>query len=112
MHAPGWKPTEGDVRAIGDWGRPLDGKVSVVTGGGDGIGAAISRLFAAHGALVEIAEIDPERAARIRQTIESTGGTVRVHVTDVTRADDVERFAGSVLEAHGGIDVLVNNVGD
>ena len=50
------------VPAIEDWGKLLDGKVAIVTGGGDGIGGAISRLFAQHGALVEIAEIDPERA--------------------------------------------------
>ena len=54
------RPT--DVAAIDDWNRLLDGKVAVVTGGGDGIGGAISRLFAEHGALVEIAEIDPDRA--------------------------------------------------
>ena len=51
-----------NVPEIDDWNRLLDGKVAVVTGGGDGIGGAVSRLFAEHGALVEIAEIDPERA--------------------------------------------------
>jgi NAD(P)-dependent dehydrogenase (short-subunit alcohol dehydrogenase family) len=43
-----------DVPAIPDYQRLLEGKVAVVTGGGDGIGGAISRLFADHGALVEI----------------------------------------------------------
>ncbi len=52
------------VPAIDDWGRLLVGKVAIVTGGGDGIGGAISRLFAQHGALVEIAENDPQRAER------------------------------------------------
>lgn len=112
MRPSDWKPTGQDVGPIGDWGLLLDGKVAVVTGGGDGIGAAIARLFAAHGALVEIAEIDPQRADRSRRAIEDAGGTVRSHVVDVTRPDDVERLAAAVLEAHGGIDVLVNNVGD
>ena len=101
-----------DVTPIEDWNRLLDGKVAVVTGGGDGIGGAVSRLFAEHGALVEIAEIDPERAERKRAEIESGGGTVRAHVIDVTKQDDVVRLADTVLSAHGRIDVLINNVGD
>ena len=57
------------VPHIDDWNRLLDGRVAVVTGGGDGIGAGISRLFAQHGALVEVAEIDQERADRIRDEV-------------------------------------------
>ncbi len=100
------------VPPIGDWNRLLDGRVAVVTGGGDGIGGAISTLFAAHGALVEIAEIDPARAAAVVTGIEATGGTARAHVVDVTSASDVDRLANDVLDHHGRVDVLVNNVGD
>ena len=63
LRCPAWPQDPADVPAIDDWSTLLDGKVAVVTGGGDGIGGAISRLFAEHGAHVEIAEIDPERAA-------------------------------------------------
>lgn len=101
-----------DVPEIADWSRLLDGRVAVVTGGGDGIGGAISRLFAEHGALVEIAEIDPERAERKQAEIEAAGGTARVHVVDVTQEADVARLAEAVLGTHGRVDVLVNNVGD
>ena len=104
------KPT--DVTPIEDWNRLLDGKVAVVTGGGDGIGGAVSRLFAEHGALVEIAEIDPERAERKRAEIEAGGGTVRAHVVDVTNQADVDRLAETVLGKHGRLDILINNVGD
>jgi NAD(P)-dependent dehydrogenase (short-subunit alcohol dehydrogenase family) len=100
------------VAPIPDWGRLLDGKVAIVTGGGDGIGGAISRLFAQHGARVEIAEIDPARAERTRAEIESAGGVVRAHVIDVTDAAAVTRLAEAVISAHRRIDVLVNNVGD
>lgn len=96
-----------DVPPIGDWNRLLEGRVAVVTGGGDGIGGAISTLFAAHGARVEVAEIDPERAARIARA-----GVIRSHVVDVTLDDDVARLAETVLAEHGRVDVLVNNVGD
>jgi NAD(P)-dependent dehydrogenase (short-subunit alcohol dehydrogenase family) len=107
---PTQQPT--DVTPIENWNRLLDGKVAVVTGGGDGIGGAISRLFAEHGALVEIAEIDADRAERTRAAIEAAGGTVRAHVVDVTKMEDVARLAEAVLSVHGHIDVLINNVGD
>ncbi len=101
-----------DVPPIKDWNRLLDGKVAVVTGGGDGIGGAISRLFAQHGAIVEIAEIDKDRAERAVSDITGRGGVARSHVVDVRRQEDVERLAAGVLEAHGRVNVLVNNVGD
>src|SRR5436190_10422274 len=99
-------PQPSDVPAVEDWNRLLDGRVAVVTGGGDGIGGAVSRLFARHGALVEVAEIDPGRAERTVADIEAAGGTVRAHIVDVTKTDDVARLADGVLQAHGHIDVL------
>jgi NAD(P)-dependent dehydrogenase (short-subunit alcohol dehydrogenase family) len=73
-----------DVPAIPDYQRLLDGKVAVVTGGRDGIGGAISRLFAEHGARVEIAEIDPERAAAKQAEIEAAGGTARARFPEAS----------------------------
>lgn len=105
-------PDQSDVPAIDDWNRQLDGRVAVVTGGGDGIGGAVSRLFAAHGALVEIAEIDADRASAAVADIEAAGGTARAHVLDVRRSEDVALLKEAVLDHHGRIDVLVNNVGD
>jgi NAD(P)-dependent dehydrogenase (short-subunit alcohol dehydrogenase family) len=102
-----------DVPAIDDWSKLLGGKVAVVTGGGaDGIGGAIAALFAEHGALVEIADVDEERAERSRATIEAAGGAARTHIVDVTEEADVQRLATGVLSEHGRVDVLVNNVGD
>ena len=97
---------------IDDWNRLLDGRVAVVTGGGDGIGGAISRLFARHGAVVEVADIDRERAERTVGDIEGEGGAARAHVVDVTDEADVARLAAAVLADHPHVDVLVNNVGD
>jgi NAD(P)-dependent dehydrogenase (short-subunit alcohol dehydrogenase family) len=101
-----------DVPPIEDWNRLLDGKVAVVTGGGDGIGGAISRLFARHGAQVEIAEIDADRAAQAVADIEAAGGVARAHVVDVTTEAGVADLAAAVLGHHDHVDVLVNNVGD
>ena len=84
----------------------------MVTGGGDGIGGAISRLFAQHGAVVEVAEIDPERAERTVADITDAGGMAHAHVVDVCDEDDVARLRDAVLERHGGPDIVINNVGD
>ena len=64
----------GEVPPIDDYGSLLDGRVAVVTGGGDGIGGAISRLFAAHGARVEVAEVDEARGERAVAGIVAAGG--------------------------------------
>jgi NAD(P)-dependent dehydrogenase (short-subunit alcohol dehydrogenase family) len=101
-----------DVVPIADWNRLLADKVVVVTGGGAGIGGGISRLFAQHGGIIEIAEIDAARAESIVEEIEKDGGVARALVVDITRDEDVDRFASHVLERHGRVDVLVNNVGD
>jgi NAD(P)-dependent dehydrogenase (short-subunit alcohol dehydrogenase family) len=100
------------VEAIDEWGRLLAGRVAVVTGGGDGIGGAISRLFARHGALVQIAEIDPARADRTVVQIQEEGGRATAYVVDVTSEKGVAQLAAGVLDTHGHADILVNNVGD
>jgi len=113
---PGDTPVTGQdpsrVPPIDDWHRLLDGRVAVVTGGGAGIGGAISRLFGEHGALVEVVDADPDRAGLAVEDIEAAGGAARAHVVDVCSDAEVEDLRGEVLGEHGRVDVLVNNVGD
>ena len=111
---PSSASTQGPSRvpSIDDWHRLLDGRVAVVTGGGTGIGGAISRLFGAHGALVEVVDSDPDRAALVVEDVEAAGGVARAHVVDVCSDAEVEDLRSEVLGEHGRINVLVNNVGD
>jgi NAD(P)-dependent dehydrogenase (short-subunit alcohol dehydrogenase family) len=89
----------------------LSDRIAVVTGGGGGIGAATARLFADQGAQVVIADIDAEIAQLTAEQISASGGSAFATVTDVRDAGQVAGLARSVLERHGRVDVLVNNVG-
>ena len=93
-------------------GTLLADRVAVVTGGGAGIGAAVARLFAAHGAAVEIAEVDAARGAEVERSIRERGEDARSSTLDVRDADAVRAFADDVQGRRGRVDVLVNNVGD
>lgn len=82
----------------------LHRKVTVVTGGGDGIGAGVARRFAAEGAHVLVAEIDEDKG---RAVAEEIGG--RFVRTDVTDRAQVEAMVEAAVQTWGRVDVLVNN---
>jgi NAD(P)-dependent dehydrogenase (short-subunit alcohol dehydrogenase family) len=92
-------------------GIDLGGQLAVVTGGGGGIGGGTAYALAASGAHVVIAEIDEQRAKDNVELIRSAGYQADAVVADVTRQGDVDRLATTVIEQHGGADILVNNVG-
>jgi NAD(P)-dependent dehydrogenase (short-subunit alcohol dehydrogenase family) len=83
----------------------------VVTGGGTGIGGAISRLFAQHGAIVEIIDIDPSVAGDAVAEISAAGGRARAHVADCRDWEQLQAVAETILVDHPHVQVLVNNVG-
>jgi NAD(P)-dependent dehydrogenase (short-subunit alcohol dehydrogenase family) len=91
--------------------RLLEDRVAVITGGGEGIGAATGRLFAAHGAYVYVADLDGDSARETARLIESEGGRAIAVTTDVRQLDDISALKDRVLQESGRIDVLVNNVG-
>ncbi len=84
----------------------LDGKVAVVTGGGQGIGEAICRRLAAAGAKVGVFDLQREPAERVAASI---GGVPLVG--DITKEADVQRVFAEVVAKAGPVDVLVNNAG-
>ena len=90
--------------------KALAGRVAVVTGGASGIGLAIVRLFAEHGANVVIADLDLEGSARIADELGGPDKAVAVPM-DVTDADAISAGIDAAVLAFGGVDLVVNNAG-
>jgi 2-dehydro-3-deoxy-L-rhamnonate dehydrogenase (NAD+) len=84
----------------------LDGKVGIVTGGGQGIGEAICRRLAAAGAKVAVFDLSKENAERVAKDI---GG--QAVVGDVASELDIARVVSEVEAGLGPIDLVVNNAG-
>lgn len=89
----------------------LDGKVAVVTGAGRGLGRAIARALAEAGADVALGARTASDLADTARLVEAAGRRALAVPTDVTDETQVEEFAAAVVEAFGGVDVLVNNAG-
>ena len=90
----------------------LEDKVTVVTGGAQGIGRGIVEAFAAEGADVAVADVLPEgETAPLLAGVERLGRRGLYVRTDVSREGEVRGMVGEVIETLGRIDVLVNNAG-
>jgi NAD(P)-dependent dehydrogenase (short-subunit alcohol dehydrogenase family) len=89
----------------------LQGKAAIVTGGGAGIGGAISILFAREKARVAVADIDFGAAQATAAKIAENGGSALALRADVRSAGEVERMVRDAVTALGGLDILVNNAG-
>jgi NAD(P)-dependent dehydrogenase (short-subunit alcohol dehydrogenase family) len=91
-------------------GKPLQGKVALVTGATQGIGQAFAARLANDGAdVVVVAHTNPP--TETEQMVGAAGVRSLVHHADVSSADDIAELAAAVEEEFGRVDVLVNNAG-
>ena len=89
----------------------LEGKVALVTGGGQGLGAEISRTLAEAGAVVVVADIREDTANQVVQEIQSKDGKAMLVRLDVTDEVQAEMALKEVLDKTGRLDILINNAG-
>jgi NADP-dependent 3-hydroxy acid dehydrogenase YdfG len=89
----------------------IAGKVVVITGASSGLGEATARHLSAHGATVVLGARRLERMQALADELTKAGGTARAIATDVTDRAQVQRLVDAAVQAHGRIDVIINNAG-
>lgn len=89
----------------------LDGRVTLVTGGGRGIGREIALTFAREGSLIVICDVNKESLEEAKAQIEALGRKCLTFITDVTDWGQVEEMVSKILDNLTRIDILVNNAG-
>ena len=89
----------------------LEGKVAIVTGAGQGIGAATARRMAEEGASVVVSDVAEENATAVVGEIEAAGGKATFVRCDVSDVDEVKSLMDAAVAAFGKLDILHNNAG-
>ncbi|GAA3585620.1 SDR family NAD(P)-dependent oxidoreductase [Klugiella xanthotipulae] len=89
----------------------FENKVALVTGGGSGIGAAVSRTLAGGGAAVVVADINEASAQAIVAEITAAGGRATAFVGDTSDPDSVKASVDHAVSTYGALHLAVNNAG-
>ena len=85
----------------------LEGKIALITGGAQGIGAATAKLFAREGAYVAAADIDESKLRVLSKEIEATGGHMIGIRANCGRSEEIDRMITETVSKFGGLDILV-----
>jgi 3-oxoacyl-[acyl-carrier protein] reductase len=91
--------------------RELEGRVALVTGSSRGLGAAVAKLFATHGAAVAVHGRDEGAMAAVVGDIDRAGGRALPFMAELTRYDQVEAMREDVERRLGPVEILVANAG-
>ena len=89
----------------------LEDKVSIITGGGGGMGRVAALMFAAQGAKVVVAEYSESAGAETVDLVEKAGGTATFVKADVSKESDAKAMVDHALATYGRVDTLYNNAG-
>src|SRR5438128_2738324 len=89
----------------------LDGKVAIISGGANGMGAEEVRLFAREGAAVVIADVLEQEGKQVEAEVLAADGKALFVRTDVTAEADWQNVIDQTLARFGRLDILVNNAG-
>ncbi|WP_142846864.1 SDR family oxidoreductase [Telmatospirillum sp. J64-1] len=87
----------------------LEGKIALVTGGGQGLGFEMARALAAAGAQVLVNGRDPDKLDHAVRILREQGGNAQPLCFDIAKEDEVARAFAEIGESRGGLDILVNN---
>lgn len=89
----------------------LEGKISLVTGAGSGLGRACAINMAREGATVVVSDIDAEGAGQTLSAIKQQGGDGMAVLADTSRSEDVAALIGKIVATYGRLDCACNNAG-